>query len=247
MSTGCVATSIALTSHVRSHVAKTGDIKDFVVLEESGIAKGIRRIIAVTGHEAAEVTRLADDLKSRLDKIEQLSGKEKDTQLKAYTTELGQADFSAVRKAELKERATALRKAFDKEVKDKEAAATKVVVDAFVDYFKDNESADSYISSVDAQGNAKILQGLVTQGRKLGKALYVFSVDSGSGKVVHVNFVPPSLKSKGLDARQWATKVSEIVGGKAGGKDESAQGVGVELGKVEEAVTAAKSYFSSYQ
>ena len=231
----------------RSHVAKTGDIKDFVILEESGIAKGIRRIIAVTGHEAAEVTRLADDLKSRLDKVELLSGKEKDTQLKAYTIELGQADFSAVRKAELKERATALRKAFDKEVKDKEAAATKVVVDAFVNHFKDNESADSYIASVDAQGNAKILQGLVAQGRKLGKALYVFSADSESGKVVHANFVPPSLKSKGLDARQWATKVSEIVGGKTGGKDDSAQGVGVEVGKVEEAVTVAKSYFSSYQ
>lgn len=182
-----------------------------------------------------------------MDKIELLSGKEKDAQLKAYTIELGQADFSASRKARLKERATALRKAFDKEVKDKEAAATKVVVDAFVNYFKDNTSADSHISSVDAQGNAKILQALVAQGRKLGKALYVFSVDAENGKVVHVNFVPPSLKSKGLDARQWAAKVSEIVGGKAGGKDESAQGVGVEVGKVEEAITVAKSYLSSYQ
>ena len=193
------------------------------------------------------MTRVADDLKSRLEKIELLSGKEKDAQLKAYTIELGQADFSALRKAGLKERATALRKAFDKEVKDREAAATKVVVDAFVNHFKDNESADSYISSIDAQGNAKILQALVAQGRKLGKALYVFSVDAENGKVVHVNFVPPSLKSKGLDARQWATKISETVGGKAGGKDDSAQGVGVEVGKVEEAVTVAKSYFSSYQ
>lgn len=193
------------------------------------------------------MTRLADDLKSRLDKIEQLSGKEKDAQLKAYTIELGQADFSALRKAELKERATALRKAFDKEVKDKEATATKAVVDAFVNYFKDNGSADSYIARVDVQGNAKVLQGLVAQGKKLGKALYVFSVDSESGKVVHVNFVPPSLKSKGLDARQWATKVSEVIGGKAGGRDDSAQGVGVDVGKVEEALSVAKSYFSSYQ
>ena len=246
MASGCGHTHRADILY-RSHVAKTGDIKDFVILEESGIAKGIRRIIAVTGHEAAEVTRLADDLKSRLDKIELLSGKEKDTQLKAYTIELGQADFSAVKKAELKERATALRKAFDKEVKDKEAAATKVVVDAFISYFKDNESEGSYITSIDAQGNAKVLQSLVAQGRKFGKALYVFSVDSGNGKVVHVNFVPPSLKSKGLDARQWATKISEIIGGKAGGKDDSAQGVGVEVRRVEEAITVAKSYFASYQ
>lgn len=67
------------------HVAKTGDIKDFVITEESGIAKGIRRIIAVTGHEAHDVTRRANDLKAKLDRIDLLNGKEKDTGLKAYT------------------------------------------------------------------------------------------------------------------------------------------------------------------
>jgi hypothetical protein len=38
-----------------SHVSKTGDIKHFTILEESGIAKGIRRIVAVTGEEAQQV------------------------------------------------------------------------------------------------------------------------------------------------------------------------------------------------
>lgn len=68
-----------------SHVASTGLIKDFVITEESGIAKGIRRIIAVTGHEAREVTRAAKALKTRLEQLESLTGKEKDTGLKAYT------------------------------------------------------------------------------------------------------------------------------------------------------------------
>jgi alanyl-tRNA synthetase len=68
-----------------SHVAKTGDIKDFVITEESGIAKGIRRLIAVTGHEAAEAKRQAEVLKSRLDSLEIASGKEKDAGLKALT------------------------------------------------------------------------------------------------------------------------------------------------------------------
>jgi alanyl-tRNA synthetase len=68
-----------------SHVAKTGDIKDFVVLEESGIAKGIRRLIAVTGHEAAEARRQADALTTKLDQLEAATGKDKDAGLKAYT------------------------------------------------------------------------------------------------------------------------------------------------------------------
>jgi len=68
-----------------SHVAKTGDIKDFVITEESGIAKGIRRIVAVTGHEAQEVTRVAQTLQERLDSLEASSGKTKDAGLKAFT------------------------------------------------------------------------------------------------------------------------------------------------------------------
>lgn len=58
------------------------------------------------------------------------------------------------------------------------------------------------------------LQGVVAQGKKLEKTVYVFSVEADSGKVVHVNYVSDALKTKGLNARTWATKVSEIVGGK---------------------------------
>ena len=68
-----------------SHVAKTGDIKGFVITEESGIAKGIRRIIAVTGHEAAEVTRVAQGLEEKLNSTDALDGKAKDAALKALT------------------------------------------------------------------------------------------------------------------------------------------------------------------
>jgi alanyl-tRNA synthetase len=51
-------------------VQKTGDIKDLVILEESGIAKGIRRIIAVTGEDAHAVQRLAEEFSARLSVLE---------------------------------------------------------------------------------------------------------------------------------------------------------------------------------
>ena len=64
------------------HVAKTGDIKEFAITEESGIAKGIRRIIAVTGAEAREATALAAEFERRLEDAQKLSGKEKEETLK---------------------------------------------------------------------------------------------------------------------------------------------------------------------
>jgi alanyl-tRNA synthetase len=60
----------------------------------------------------------------------------------------------------------------------------------------------------------QILQAVVLQAKKLGKAVYVFSVDSEGGKVIHVNHVPESLRSKGFDSRTWAARVTKILGGK---------------------------------
>ena len=83
-----------------SHVAKTGDIKDFVITEESGIAKGIRRLVAVTGQEAQAVTRAAEVLKSKLEAIENADGKDKDAGLKAlnlvrsYQQSVGMLSFT---------------------------------------------------------------------------------------------------------------------------------------------------------
>ncbi|KAH9171968.1 tRNA synthetases class II (A)-domain-containing protein [Lactarius sanguifluus] len=225
-----------------THVARTGDIKDFVITEESGIAKGIRRIVAVTGHEAQDVSRVADTFEARIKQVELLNGKAKDTALKTLSVELGQADISLLRKSGMRDRLTALRKAFDKEVKEKEAAANKAAVEALAGYFNDNPQAEAYFAIIDVEGNAKILQAVVLQAKKLGKAVYVFSVDSDGGKVIHVNHVPESLRSKSFDARTWAARVTETLGGKAGGKEDGAQGVGVHTDKVKEAVEVAQNY-----
>ncbi|KAL0947111.1 hypothetical protein HGRIS_013246 [Hohenbuehelia grisea] len=130
-----------------THVAKTGDIKGFVITEESGIAKGIRRITAVTGHEAHDVTRAADALEARLQQLQGMSGKEKDTGLKAFSVELGQADISVLRKAKIKDALSVVRKAFDKEVKEREAALNKevscisILTDPFLNYFRYNRQS----------------------------------------------------------------------------------------------------------
>ena len=108
----------------------------------------------------------------------------------------------------------------------------------------------------------KILQSIVAQAKKLGKSVYLFSVDPAGEKVVHVNFVSESARNRGLEARLWASKVSEIIGGKvrlnlflhvmtsnfntilkAGGKEDSAQGVGINVGAVQEAIKVAQDNF----
>lgn len=49
-------------------------------------------------------------------------------------------------------------------------------------------------------------------------------------------------KSKGASAAKWASSVSKVVGGKAGGKEPTAIGNGTEVGKVDEGVEEARRY-----
>ncbi|KAI0029209.1 tRNA synthetases class II (A)-domain-containing protein [Vararia minispora EC-137] len=227
-----------------THVQRTGDINDFVITEESGIAKGIRRIIAVTGREAQNATRTADALWAKLHSAERAAGKRKEAALKAFSVELSQADISILRKSEMRDRLAAVRKAFDKETKEKEAAANKAAVEDIQTYFRECPDADVYFAVLPVGGNVKILQAVVLQAKKLSKAIYVFSVDAEGGKVVHANHVPETYRTSNFDARTWALTVSDVLGGKAGGKEDGAQGVGTSTDNVQDAIIAAKQAFS---
>jgi hypothetical protein len=58
------------------------------------------------------------------------------------------------------------------------------------------------------------LQTAILQGKKLNKSIYVFSADVELGNVSHANYVSESMRTKGLDARNWALKAVDILGGK---------------------------------
>jgi alanyl-tRNA synthetase len=88
-----------------THVDKTGEIKELIVLEEGGIAKGIRRIIAVTGQAAHEVQRVAQEFSDELTLLEKMSySPQKESKAKQMQVQLNQLTISAVTKTQLKER-----------------------------------------------------------------------------------------------------------------------------------------------
>ncbi|KAG8966582.1 Alanine--tRNA ligase [Tulasnella sp. 419] len=229
-----------------THVAKTGDIKDFVITEEAGIAKGIRRITALTGEDANEVSRVANSMTSKLESIDRLKGNDKDAALKTFSVELNNADISVLRKGVLREQLAKIRKAFDAEVKTNQQAIVKKAVDDLKEFFTQRPEANVYSANISAEGNSKILGSVLLEARKLEKAVYLFSVDETSGKVAHVNFVPKSSISKDFTAKTWATAISEVIGGKAGGKDDSVQGVGTNLDQIEAALSLANSFYESH-
>ncbi|KAF8342014.1 tRNA synthetases class II (A)-domain-containing protein [Cantharellus anzutake] len=229
-----------------THVKTTGDIKDLLITEETAIAKGIRRIIAITGTEAREASRVALSLESELETIKKKAGKDKDAAMKAFSVTLAAADISLLKKGQLKDRLAAIRKAYDGEVKAAETAISKKAVAELETFFRENPNANLYVSNIiDANANPKILQSVLLKARSLEKSVYLFSADQESSKVAHINFVPKRKISKEFDARIWSSAVTRIIGGKAGGKEDSTQGISTETPKIDEALQVAKSSFPS--
>lgn len=241
-----------------THVAKTGDIRKFVIVEESGIAKGIRRVVAVTGEEAAAVTRAADAQDAELAAIEKQERAEKEGSIKAFAQAIATMELGSIRKAALVERTAVLRKQIDADAKARTNAETKEVQAYVTKFFADNKEANLLIHKFDVGSNAKALQMGLQTAKKLHKAAYFFSEEALPGaaqtaadgvstkaKVTHANVVPKQDLDKGLDAREWAEVVTMAIGGRGGGRPDGAQGVGEEGGlAVEEAIIAAERFYT---
>lgn len=227
-----------------THVAKTGDIKNFVILEESGIAKGIRRIVAVTGEEAQQASKVADEFKIKIDNISKLQGAELDSALKQVSKELDASDISSLKKSEYRETLNELRKAFNDSDRARKAAQTKEVIDVINNYFEKNPNSPYIIKLLNVGSNTKAIAGGISHCKTnlKDKAAYLFSVDETSSRVAHNCIVGMPLVDKGLKAADWAKAVSESVGGKSGGKDDAAQGSGTNVNEIDNALRVAEQF-----
>ncbi|KZZ93777.1 alanyl-tRNA synthetase [Moelleriella libera RCEF 2490] len=228
-----------------THVEHTGLIKDLVVVEESGIAKGIRRIVAYTGEAAHQVQREAAEFSKKLDALEAAPfGAAKDAQVKLVSQELSQLVISTLTKDELNTRFQKIVTSVVAEQKKRQKAEAGAAVSAVVKHFADMEGADYFVGRLPIGANAKALTEVFKhfQAKDKTKSVYVFGGGEDDGAVVHGVYVGSALSGKGVTAEAWASVVSNIVGGRAGGKEPTRQGQGTRPDKIDEAVEEARRW-----
>lgn len=175
-----------------THVEQTGLIKDFVIVEESGIAKGIRRIIAYTGEGAHQVQRDAIEFGKRLDALNALPfGAEKDAQIKIISQELNQLVISTLTKDELNKRFQKITNDVVAEQKKRQKAESKTALDTVAKHFTANADSKWFVGRLPIGANAKAISEVVKhyQGKDKEKSVYLFSGSKEEGAVVHGVYV----------------------------------------------------------
>jgi alanyl-tRNA synthetase len=205
-----------------THTTTTRDIDDLVILEESGIAKGIRRIIAVTGRDAREVQSVADGFETQLASLEQLKhSEEREIKYKTLDDTLKKTSISAISKSKFRTRLAAISKSIVDAQKAAAKEENKKVIDQITKHFEESPESKTYVTKLEglSPGSKALNEALKHVGAKLkDKAVYLIASDEASGKIMHGAVVGDLLQKSGLAATEWTGAVSKVVGGKAGGK-----------------------------
>lgn len=177
-----------------THVDQTGIIKEMVIVEESGIAKGIRRMTAYTGEAAYEVQRVANEFSKRLAALEALPyGPAKEQEVKLTQNDLNQLTVAVLAKEDLKTRFAKIQKSVLEEQKKKQKAESKTALDIVTGHFAhpDNKDSNVFIGHLPISANTKAITDVMNHFKLKAKdkTVYLFGGSEGEGAVVHGVYV----------------------------------------------------------
>ncbi|QQP50822.1 AlanyltRNA synthetaselike, partial [Caligus rogercresseyi] len=231
-----------------THLKRAGHLQEFVIASEEAIAKGIRRILALTGLEAKKASLKAQQLQVKVDKASEvikegkLSVKELVKLITNLTEDISGSQISQWKKDEMRNSLKALKKTVDDKERAKMAAVVSKIVEEANALVEEHKEAPFLVKELNAFAQNKALDGAlkVIKSSTIPAAMLI-SGDENTGKVICMAQVSKDISSK-LKANEWCKEVQSVLNGKGGGKAESAQATGTNLAGIQEAIQMANAF-----
>ncbi|CAM9762323.1 unnamed protein product [Scytosiphon promiscuus] len=229
-----------------THLSNTQDAEAFVILEEAGIAKGVRRIVGVTrvlAHAAIERAKVFEQQLDAADGIEDIS---LDAAVRRLGAELDTSIFSVTSKNKLRARlVTLVQKAKALKKKMVEERVGQAVASGKAEAEKTLQGGGSQLVfradfGCDAKSAAKILAEIFKACPEL-TSLMLFTADEEADRYLCCGLIPNSQAAK-KDTNKWVQAALDASGkgGKGGGKGDRAQGISQGVGTIDKAMDVAR-------
>ncbi|KZX77998.1 alanine--tRNA ligase [Oleiphilus sp. HI0009] len=205
-----------------THVQRTGDIGQLVIVSEGGISSGVRRIEALTGDAAERYVR------ENLEQLSELAAALKCNKDVVLDKALGQ--FEKLKSAE----------------KELEKLKAKLAADAgseLAGNAKDVSGIKVLAQNADGMDRKALMDAVDKLKNELGEAVVLLAAKEGD-KIVLIAGVTKSI-SKKFSAGELMKEVSQIVDGKGGGRPDMAQGGGTNLARLDEALARVQVWVES--
>jgi alanyl-tRNA synthetase len=202
-----------------THAPTTGRIGMFKIVSQEAVAKGVRRIVAVTGRKALT------EVENRNTVLDELS-----------------ARFQC-RPEELSARIDSLQehvKKLEHQLKKGAAADLGGTIDKLLDDAPTVGGAKVVVGQLPAGTPAEAVRGQIDRiKQKAGSAFVVLGWAEDEGKVSLLAALSPDLVKKGLKAGDVVKQVAAVVGGSGGGRPEMAQAGGKDASALPDAIKKA--------
>lgn len=224
-----------------THLKNTKDAEAFCLLNEEGIAKGIRRITFVTRDEAKKAIAVAEGFETKLEAASKLEpGDELEALVKTLTMECDVLVISAVKKASFRETIAGLLKKVMTFKKQRLAGMTNEIKAKAVAAGEATQG-DKVVFRFDFGANAKLGKNVATAFTKKikDKAIIIVSADSDADRFLVLAMAP---KGVDVDCKAWCIAATEGTNGKGGGKKNSAQFTVPDVSQVDSVMEKAKQW-----
>ena len=222
-----------------THVRSTSEIGAFRIVKEEAIAAGTRRIEAVAGNAARVWVR--EEAARQQAKFETLSRKKTNVAPLPVFTDTVQTDEMLkqidARAARLEKLEVEVREWEKKHAKQAEADMRSRASQIANDLVLSKVGQKICVASV-PDADAKLLQAVADALKQKFDGPIVLA-GAHNSNVALVAVVPKPLTSK-IQANKIIQQLAPIVGGKGGGRPESAQGGGTDADKIDKALAEAK-------
>ncbi|MEM7755283.1 MAG: alanine--tRNA ligase [Planctomycetota bacterium] len=229
-----------------THLDSTGQAGAFALVSEEGIAKGIRRITALTGVAAQAAIAAADALDADVAALEKVAPGQLKKAMAEFQSRLDEMTIPTSRRHQIRERLSGLQdkvkaaaKAAAADAAREAARAGEVLADA-----AERTLDPCFVSTIELGSDRGALQAaLKTVAQRVPRTpVMLISPDENAGSAAIMAAAPKDANDKGLKAGDWVRATAQIMGGKGGGRPDAAQGAGPDLSKLKDALAEAKRF-----
>ncbi|KAK8386127.1 hypothetical protein O3P69_010690 [Scylla paramamosain] len=230
-----------------THLLQAGHAGDLLIVSEEAIAKGIRRVVAVTGPEAVRALARAALLQEEISSLkvrveaERPPLREVVRQVTALLDQVNTAQIQHWRREELRRQLELIKRVEADAERARKAAISKQAVQATRELLASNPDVAYIVVELPAFAQNKVLNDALKELRGGPPALFL-SADPDAGKILAMAAVSSKDVARGLKANEWVKHLEPLLSGRGGGKPESAQVSGSKVAAMPEALKMAHSF-----
>jgi len=234
-----------------THVKNTAEIGHFAIVSEEGVAKGVRRIVGLSGDKARQAIAEGEKLLAEARELATAAARTADpAELQSRFSDLArrvtEAHIRVIQRRAIQAALAEVQKALKDQSRQAAAQSGDAVMQraqALLAEARTIGGVTVVVGEVPAAG-ADALRGAVDWIRQKTESSAVLLATSADGKVTLIAGMSKDAVARGLKAGDLIKEIAPLVGGKGGGRPDMAQGGGADPEAVPQALEAAAAWIS---